>query len=272
MKITVCLVAYSKRYDETKSFQALHSLKEGIKCKLNVRVFDNGLIDYSYIEMANEFASLNYIYNDLEERGTRVAYQNTMDFSQDEWILLLDDDTAVTENYFKIIFSELQSNTDITAYCPLIFEGKKQISPTASDTVDMLLFPKNDGIYNHNITGISSCLVIKIDFLKKIGGFNKKFPLDYLDHWLFYQLVDKEKKIKVLPVEIQHNLSVLKLEEVSKERFEKIFTSEYYFYKHYKPEVFYQIKKKYVKMIIKGFFNRNLGIRWTILLKILWKF
>ena len=116
-----------------------------------------------------------------------------MDFSRDEWILLLDDDTTVTEDYFKIIFSELQLNTNITAYCPLIFEGKSKF---LQQLVILLIcyFRKMRESIIVILLGYRVAFLIKMNFLKKIGGFNKKFPLDYLDHWLFYQLVDKEKK------------------------------------------------------------------------------
>ena len=61
------------------------------------------------------------------------------------------------------------------------------------------------------------------------------------------------------------------LSSLSEERFYSIFSSEYRFYKAYKPELFCQLNKKYVKMVLKGFLKRDSGIRWKSLIKVMLK-
>ena len=269
MNITISLVAYAQKFTETESFESLLRMSDIIKNKLNIIVFDNGSTDYSDVALPSGFHSLSYIYNkDNVERGTRIAYETSLT----QWLMLLDDDTSLTEDYLSLLLAELGSkirDTEIVAYCAKIYDGVTQISPTASETLDMLLFPKEAGVYKQDISGISSTLTLRKAFIEDIGGFSKEFPLDYLDHWLFSQIIFNQKKVEVLNCQLNHQLSVQDLSSLSEERFYSIFSSEYRFYKAYKPELFCQLNKKYVKMVLKGFLRRDPGIRWKSLIKVM---
>jgi len=269
--ISICLVAYSQRFDETLAYRSLLKLPTSIKNQLQLLIFDNGTSDYSEISLENSFAAASYRFNQGEERGTRIAYQTAFEELSTPWLLLLDDDSQLDEVYFECLFTQLEQadHKGIQAFCPLVFEGDKQISPTASDTLAMLNHPKESGFYTENLTGIASGLCLSRSFLQEINGFTKEFPLDYLDHWLFHQLTSGHQKIAVLDVKIHHQLSVEHMADLSSKRFKSIFSSEYYFYKAYKPEQLGQLRLKYVKMIIKALFHKKLGIDWKILLSIL---
>lgn len=273
MNITISLVAYAQKFTETESFESLLKMSDSIKNKLNIIVFDNGSVDYSDTSLLSCFHSLTYLYNaNSKERGTRIAYETSLAHSADEWLMLLDDDTSLTEEYLGTLLAELENKDrdgEIVAYCAKIYDGITQISPTASETLDMLLYPSESGVYEQNISGISSTLTLNQSFIRKIGGFSKEFPLDYLDHWIFAKIISNHKKVKVLNCKLSHQLSVQDLASLSEERFYSIFSSEYRFYKAYKPDLLYQVKRKYVKMIIKGFLKRDFGIRWKVLLKIM---
>ncbi len=68
---------------------------------------------------------------------------------------------------------------------------------------------------------------------------------------------------------INHHLSIQEINQTNDLRFYSIFSSEYHFYKYYKPELLLNLYKKYVRMIIKGILGKEIGPRWKILLKIL---
>jgi len=274
MNLTICLVAYSQKFTETVSFYSLLNLTKNLKENINLYIFDNGSEDFSssHEELdTHSFHSLNYIYNKQKERGTRIAYQSILDVSQDEWLMFLDDDTEISQPYLSKILSEIkkENQSDICAYAPLVFDHEIQISPTASDTLKMINFPKKPGIYSENLTGISSCLVVKSDLLIEIGGLNIEYPLDYLDHWLFWKIFNSNKKVVVINEKINHHLSIQEINQTNDLRFYSIFSSEDHFYKYYKPELLLNLYKKYVRMIIKGILGKEIGPRWKILLKIL---
>lgn len=273
MNITISLVAYAQKFTETESFESLINMSDDIKNKFNILIFDNGKVDYSDISLPPDFHSFTYIYNENnDERGTRIAYETSLAHSSDQWLMLLDDDTSLREDYLRALFVELESkgrDREIVAYCAKIYDGMTQISPTESETLDMLLYPREAGVYKQNISGISSTLTLNQSFIQKIGGFTKEFPLDYLDHWIFSKIISNHKKVKVLNCKLNHQLSVQDLSSLSEERFYSIFSSEYRFYKAYKPDLFCQLNKKYVKMVLKGFLKRDSGIRWKSLIKVM---
>jgi glycosyltransferase involved in cell wall biosynthesis len=172
--ITICLVAYSKKYTETTAFQSLLALSTEVRQQINLVVFDNGKMDHQESAKECQFNRFTYFFNDKNERGTRIAYQYALDNTFDQWLLLLDDDTRLSESYLKKVFAEVQSiNQDFVAYMPIIQSDKAvQISPTQSDYIQSINFPLEAGDYSENITGISSGLVLNTDFMKSIDGFN----------------------------------------------------------------------------------------------------
>ncbi|QDK70473.1 glycosyltransferase [Lactococcus protaetiae] len=265
MNLTICMVAYSKKFTDTTSFNQLNNFDSSVKKQLNLIIFDNGIENFTDEKLPDDFASVSYQFNtDKNERGTRIAYQYALTNMHDSWLMLLDDDTLLTENYVKDLLTEM-STAVVDAFCPQIFDEKIQISPTDSETIENLYFPKKPGIYTENITGISSGLVLSKKFMTEIDGFTKEFPLDYLDHWIFWQLRQHKKRIKIIDEKIQHQLSVQHLTGLSKERFAKIFTAEYHYYQHYQPEQLYSIRKKYGKMMVKGWLKGNIFLAKTFL-------
>ena len=187
--------------------------------------------------------------------------------------MLLDDDTELTEIYLQKILREIQATyQDFVAYMPVIkSDNGTQISPTQSEQIKSLNFPLEAGDYSENITGISSGLVLSIDFLKSIGGFSTLFPLDYLDHWLFYKIIFEGRKVRVIESYMVHQLSVMDLKSVSKARYQSIFESEYQFYQAFRPNLLNELRIIYLKRIFKGLFFRQKQFRWWLLLKILLK-
>lgn len=269
--ITICLVAYSKKITETVAFQSLLSLKKEVVQQLNLVVFDNGDVNYQLNSDKYHFNQFSYYFNKDQERGTRIAYQHCLDTTLDNWIMLLDDDTALTEKYVVQVFNEIDDkDTKFVAYMPIMRSANHtQISPTQSYQIKTLNYPIEPGIYSENITGISSGLVLRTEFLRDIGGFNPMFPLDYLDHWLFYEIVFRKKKVGVIDSAIVHQLSVMNLQTVSERRYKSIFNSEYQYYKYYNSRLLHELRSIYIKRVIKGLIFRKKEFRWWIFLKIL---
>ena len=269
--ITICLVAYSTEATDTLAFQSLMAFSDKTRQFINLIIFDNGKINYQDELACDSFYLFSYYFNEQQERGTRIAYQYALDSTKDQWLLLLDDDTIISESYVETVISEMleKQESEVVGYVPIInSETGQQLSPTKSDNLETLNFPVSPGIYSDNLTGISSGLIVSTTFLREIGGFNARFPLDYLDHWLFFELFKKNKSVRVIDRIIVHQLSVMELSQVNDSRYQSIFYSEYQFYKHYRPELFGQLKLIYFKRIIKGMFFRKREFRWQILLKI----
>lgn len=145
-----------------------------------------------------------------------------------KWIVLLDDDTRINEEYL----TQLQKATSDSHCCvaaPVLkdqFGG--QISPT--------WYNAKRGPYFYNSTQqkandvmnvLNSGLAVRCDILAEIKGFNEDFPLDYLDVWLCYTLHDRRIPITIMPATLQHNLSIKDYKtNVSLVRYQSILESE----------------------------------------------
>lgn len=127
----------------------------------------------------------------------------------------------------------------MAVYVPIVEANGQQISPVYSDRYVGLKGAKpTAGIANQPLMAINSGTVITAETLRWLEGFSEEFPLDYLDHWFFYQLNQANKKIEVLPVHLKQELSVLDYRTMSSQRYRSIIEAETLFYRRYDRKVF----------------------------------
>lgn len=180
----------------------------------------------------------DYIYfHNQSNGGLCAAYNYTLKYALENkisWLLLLDQDTSVTTEYFKKAFcsaKELLHNNEVVCILPrTISNSSDLISPTkvsiwgwnkwAGDLV---------GTCSIQITGINSGTLLRTSFMSSIGGFNADYKLDMLDHWYFFKVFTARKKFYILDVSIFHSLSILNYENISLARHSSILDSEILF-------------------------------------------
>ena len=127
--------------------------------------------------------------------GIAAAYNRALNLAQEHgcpWLLLLDQDTVLPENFLESLLVELEgyeTNSDVVAVVPIVRSGGVVVSPKrvwilrASSISEI-----SRGIQEAEITSINSGTAIRCDFVRSIGGFSRAYWLDYLDHWLFRQI------------------------------------------------------------------------------------
>lgn len=179
-----------------------------------------------------------------------------------EWLVLLDQDTTLTEDYLAAILTDKQPLDEVVCRVPQMFANQKQISPLLADAyIDRNWHCPPIGVTNRRVMAINSASVWRVNFLEKIGGFSLEFPLDFLDHWLFYQVHVHHKEIEVLPICLEHDLSVLHYQTITMERYQSILAAEARYY----TEVEIEKKQRHLQQLqrrtIKQFFSvRNRSI------------
>ncbi|EPH99607.1 glycosyltransferase, group 2 family protein [Enterococcus faecalis 13-SD-W-01] len=187
--------------------------------------------------------------------GLASAYNRGLKAGADlEWLVSLDQDTKIASDYYEKLL-ELPAEKHIAAAVPKIFAGERQISPLyASDYIDRTAKPvERIGETAERIMAVNSGTAFSIRFLKKIGGFNPAFSLDFLDHWVFWRIYQEKETIYVLPVRFEHELSVLDYKKMSIERYRSITEAENLFYQKYDTKHLKQHKKQLVLRTIKHF-------------------
>ena len=139
--------------------------------------------------------ALDYIFNDL--KGT-----------SNDYIVLFDDDTNITYEYFQKLNEEINCNTDVDIFAPIVY-GQDGIiySPNSYRYLKNQLFRnKNDlgGIKRFN--AINSCLCVKASVYENYR-YDENLFLDQVDTKFFNDMRLKNTNFKVLDTVIHQNFS-----------------------------------------------------------------
>ncbi|MHC5229584.1 glycosyltransferase [Enterococcus sp. LJL99] len=249
-KIVITIVLYENEFADTPSYLLLKKLLE--QGNYSLLIYDN-----SKHKQTNDFFDNERVHymHDPSNPGLAKAYNAAKKLLFEinaDFLLLLDQDTLLSEDYIAKI-EQLHPQNDIGAFVPIVQCKGRQISPVFNDDYvsGQSSFPKA-GKYEA-VMAINSGTVLPKETLELLGEFNLDFPLDYLDHWLFWEIGQKQKKIKVLDTILEHDLSVLNYRTVTIGRYESIISAETLFYKKYQIGKFSTYKKHLLLRALKQF-------------------
>ena len=222
--------------------------------KLEILLYDNSPSnhDFTPLTMRGYILATTMTPRNL---GIATAYNFAWSVAKENksnWLLLLDHDTELTDDYFNEVFNNLEKTKDVAAVVPKINSENTMISPVFSDFLRPL---KEDrplpGLQVKPVMAINSGTLISVDFLNEINGFNQDFSLDYLDHWLFFEIYHKGRKVWLMDITLEHELSVMDYTRVSLQRYQSILDSEMKFYLHYKKELLQAYRAQLAKRFLK---------------------
>lgn len=258
MEIYVVIVLYRMR---AAAAPAVHTLMTALQelpaeqaAAVSVLLYDNSP------ERQTQLPTEDWLYvHDPTNSGLATAYNAAWRFAakqHKQWILLLDQDTELTTDYVTQLFAVMhakQAATEPVAIAPCAFSGKQQISPVSSETVAPLrrIPLPAPGSYTGGVMCLNSGLCVRVSFLDEIQGFTERFPLDYLDHWFCQQIYTKGHTLEVLPVALQHQLSVLDYRTLPVTRYQSILTAEKDYYQHYRPDLLGAYQRQLGKRLLK---------------------
>ena len=224
--IEIVIVLYQCSLDKSITFLSL------------IEQIDNISIDYELVIYNNDknqkISDSRYlIVNSEENKKLEGAYNFALDRAiknGKSWILLLDQDTVIPDNYFEELqklFSSYYSS-DLVAIVPKLVSENKVISPV--HVTSLMRFEKEinlNGYTNERINALNSLSLFNVQFIESIGGFSKDFPFDMHDHWCYNQVYKHHKKIYVLNVTTEHNSSFVNFEEnITLLRYKEFLTTE----------------------------------------------
>jgi GT2 family glycosyltransferase len=227
------------------------------KNELSIIIYDNSPEKQAFDTSQYQDIQISYIH-DKRNLGIATAYNYAFDTAMKngcEWLLLLDHDTHITNKYIKEVLNLQGIEKNIAAVVPRITSENTFISPVYSDELRPLKGEKpNPGLQNKPVMAINSGALIRVEYLEKLGGFNEKFPLDYLDHWIFHEIYSSGYKVLLLNVTLDHELSVMDYSRISLTRYQSILDSEIRFYKNYKRDLLSayrtQLGKRFLKQLL----------------------
>lgn len=192
-----------------------------------------------------EGGTIHYIH-DARNLGVATAYNYALSYcieNKSKWLLLLDHDTTLTEAYLKEMVTVVGNQIDCIAIVPKIKTNDLLISPVSSETLKPLSVDRPaSGLNQGGLMAINSGMLISVAFMESIEGFNMEFPLDYLDHWIFYKINQLQQKVFVLEAILPHELSVMDYNSISLKRYQSILNSEATYYAKYKTDLLSSFK------------------------------
>jgi GT2 family glycosyltransferase len=168
-------------------------------------------------------------------RGLLGAYETALGRARAEgydWLLTLDQDTALPPEFFSAIEPGLAAAADdprIAAIVPHLAEEEWLLSPAYVGIGRARpLPPRFAGVPRREARAFNSAALLRVAALDAIGGFDPCFWLDHLDSWLHHQLYVHGWRMYVLgSVHLQHQLSLLNYQErLSIERFRNFLAAE----------------------------------------------
>jgi len=215
------IVLYKTAYSESTTFitlkKAINNVSEN-KFSVEILLYDNSPTSQAFEE--NNSNKCTYVYiHDPDNGGLVSAYNKVLESankSNISWIMLLDQDSKLPIDYFEELGKTLErigDKNEVVAIIPKVVDESNELSIISPARIwpGRIIRPykiKTLGYIYEDVAVINSGSVIRSSFLNSIGGFNKLFPIDFLDHWLFHTIQSTKKKIYLLDATIKHNLSV----------------------------------------------------------------
>lgn len=261
------MVLYKSDFQSSPTLQSIQKIDEQFKEKISLDIYDNSPKPSKddYARRLMNFKSVNYV-SDVRNPGLSAAYNyalNRCGTFGDKWLLLLDQDTVVTNHFFEQVIKLAdgqKSDHTIAAIIPdIAAENGSLLVPVRVSKVlgRYSFFNHEETVVSDEVRTINSCSLIRVDFLNEIGGFNIAFKLDCLDHWLFHTIYQRKKSVYLTHERIEHHLSVKNTDTyVSTERYKSILDSEQLFYSHYASRMNYmyfkvRLMRRAVKQLLK---------------------
>lgn len=191
MKILCVIVLYNQKLYNCLSYKSF--IKANLYNKnLNLFIYDNSPVPQ---HNDNEFKDFNiYYHSDILNSGLSNAYNKAAEFANNngiEWLLLLDQDTTITDNNFlDIFFTKSSQNKHISLFAPIVKTSTGEIMSPKKLRYRIPINSKVHEDYINNISNIgiiNSGMFIKTEAFLQVGGYKKEVFLDYSD----YQFIER---------------------------------------------------------------------------------
>jgi hypothetical protein len=172
-----------------------------------------------------------HYWHDPENGGTAGAYTRALEIARKigcPWLLLLDQDTELPDNYFGLAnrFLASWSGSPPAALLPHVLEGSRPVSPAHMTRLGSIRPMFGDAKGDRHLTGIASGSLVRVDALSAAGPIPHPLWLDYVDHWLFQRLHAAGGAVLAFDARLQHRLSVNDVASLSPERVRSILSAE----------------------------------------------
>jgi GT2 family glycosyltransferase len=246
--ITAVIVLYQRSADRSPALQSLLRFlgsRTDSGASIRIIVYDNSPKYQSTVASVPP----NVTYCAAPENGGlapayNLALRQALE-QRDEWLLLLDQDTELTESYLQelVALSEsLSPDQSIAAVVPKLTWNGRVHSPE-DHLFDQLRsqFQHRDhgvslstsGIQAHRLVAYNSGALMRVRALEAIGGFPSDFWLDFLDHAVFHMFAARGCYLYIMQSILAHPLAHTNRHEVPLWRERNVLSAQTLFVKRF---------------------------------------
>jgi GT2 family glycosyltransferase len=220
-RIFAVVVLYRQRPSTSVTIATLaRALREDHSIDCSVSIHDNSPSgDLAPGELPEGFryhaAPVNRgLYAAYEGARTAARAQDIPGSEGYDWLLTLDQDTALPVDFFSAIEPGLRAAKEdprIGVIVPHLAEGERLLSPAYVGLSRTTPLPASfAGVPRREARAFNSAALLRVAALDAIGGFDPCFWLDHLDSWLHHQLYLQGWRMYVLDsVHLEHHFSLL---------------------------------------------------------------
>jgi GT2 family glycosyltransferase len=220
--ILAVLVLYGRQPEESESLSSILRIFE--KQPSLARQFSLVLYDNSpeFQGFHSAIIPVSYIH-EPSNKGLATAYNHALlqaERNGQEWLLLLDQDTSLTRDFFEELLEAtqaLESHRAVASIVPKLVGHGRVYSPSWDFVVQMRrqyvrsthALPLNTiGVLAQRVSAYNSGACLRVSTLRAIGGFPEEYWLDYLDHAVFHDLWRCGSQMYVMRAVLQHDASL----------------------------------------------------------------
>lgn len=239
-RIVAVVVFYQMALAESPTYRTLSTLLQ--ERGIGPDVIELKLVDNSPQRQEPPPAHMGCYEHDGTNAGLARRYNQALAAAQRsgaEWLLLLDQDTALTAGYLEELLdlsTAVAKDGRIGAVVPKLMEGGKVQSPhwPQFSRADLRLDENVFGPMAEKLRIYNSGAMIRTTALRAIGGFPESYWLDYLDHATFQKLHDRGYSVFVMRAKLAHEMSIHRADrfksEASLKRLENQLAAQSQFY------------------------------------------
>lgn len=230
----ILVVLYKQTVSESNTLLSLLNCKVSLSEKL-LFVWDNSptpLHSSDIFILEDQFKKFKY-FNSTDNKSLSEVYNTVIKQIKFDKIFIFDQDTTLTDEYFKLVNSATMTNSDIGIFLPFVKNNSRVLSPLPYRAInfDRSKEIKKGRISAKDKTAFASGLCIRESVFKRDNiwfdtnlsfyGIDYKFILDYGDFSEFMFLIDYK---------LEHSLSFTEEEakEVKIKRFDSNIAASFY--------------------------------------------
>lgn len=216
LSVTAVIVLYRIAPDQSPAFRSVMASRARLSDATgDVRVL---LWDNSPAAGAEQGLPPDVRYvADESNSGLAKAYNHALNWAIEDgsaWLLTLDQDTAVPEDYFEKMAAVARTSTryaGIGAVVPQIAANGRQLSPNWFQLGAMPRWyrPGYTGVPKEPVFAFNSGAMLSVAALQQAGGYDPRFWLDDSDAMIFSRLHEHGKRVYIAgDVQVEHEFSM----------------------------------------------------------------